>query len=49
MQKSNFQEKSWKILQKSYFTRRPTDPEYEMERGQAGTTPPGGEGQAWPS
>jgi hypothetical protein len=33
VQKSNFQEKSQKILQKSYFTRRPTEPEYETERG----------------
>jgi hypothetical protein len=32
---------------KSYFTRRPTEPEYETERGQEGTTPPGGVGQAW--
>jgi hypothetical protein len=44
--KSNFHEKSWKILQKFYFTRRPTEPEYETERGQEGTTPPGGAGQA---
>jgi hypothetical protein len=47
MQKSNFQEKSRKILQKFYFTRRPTEPEYETERGQEGTTPPGGAVQAW--
>jgi hypothetical protein len=33
VQKSNFQEKSQKILQKSYFTRRPIEPEYEWERG----------------
>jgi hypothetical protein len=39
--------KSRKILQKSYFTRRPMEPEYETERGQEGTTPPGGAGQAW--
>jgi hypothetical protein len=39
VQKSDFQEKSWKILQKSYFTRRHTELEYETERG---TTPPGG-------
>jgi hypothetical protein len=44
VQKSDFQEKSRKILQKSYFTRRHTEPEYEMERGQEGTTPPGGAG-----
>jgi hypothetical protein len=31
VQKSNFQEKSRKILQKSYFTRRHTEPEYETE------------------
>jgi hypothetical protein len=48
VQKSNFQEKSQKILQKSHFTRRPTEPEYETERGQEGTTPPGGTGQARP-
>jgi hypothetical protein len=42
---------SGKILEntaKSYFTRRPTEPEYETERGEEGTTPPGGGGQAWP-
>jgi hypothetical protein len=48
VQKSNFQKKFQKILQKSYFTRRPMEPEYETERGQEGTTPPGGAGQAWP-
>jgi hypothetical protein len=42
VQKSNFQKKSWKILQKSYFTRRPTEPEYETGRGWEATTPPGG-------
>jgi hypothetical protein len=42
VQKSIFQEKSQKILQKSYFTKRPTEPKYEMERGQEGATPPGG-------
>jgi hypothetical protein len=44
VQKSDFQEKSQKILQKSYFTRRHTEPEYKTERGQEGTTPPGGVG-----
>jgi hypothetical protein len=48
VQKSNFQEKSQKILQKSYFTRRPTELEYETERGWEATTPPGGAAQAWP-
>jgi hypothetical protein len=48
VQKSNFQDKSWKILKKSYFTRRPTEPDYETERGQEGTTPHGGARQAWP-
>jgi hypothetical protein len=43
-QSSNFQEKSRKILQKCYFTSRPTEPEYETEMGQEGTTPPGGAG-----
>jgi hypothetical protein len=42
VQKSNFQEKSRKILQKSYFTKRPTEPEYETERGLEAATPPGG-------
>jgi hypothetical protein len=42
VQKSNFQEKSRKNMQKSYFTRRPTEPEYETERGWEATTPPGG-------
>jgi hypothetical protein len=34
-------------LQKSYFTRRPTEPEYETERGWEAATPPGGAAQAW--
>jgi hypothetical protein len=42
VQKSNFQEKSRKILQKSYFTRRPMEPKYEKERGWEAATPPGG-------
>jgi hypothetical protein len=33
VQKSDFQEKSQKILQKSYFIRRPTEPEEETKRG----------------
>jgi hypothetical protein len=48
VQKSDFWEKSQKILQNSYFTRRHTEPEYEIERGQEGTRPPGGVGQARP-
>jgi hypothetical protein len=48
VQKCDFQEKSWKILQKSYFTKRHVEPEYEMERGQEGTTTPGGAGQSRP-
>jgi hypothetical protein len=48
VQKSNFQEKSRKILQKSYFSRRPTEPEYETERDWEAATPPGGAAQAWP-
>jgi hypothetical protein len=48
VQKSNFREKSQKILQKSYFIRRPTEPDYETERGHEGLTPPSGEGQARP-
>jgi hypothetical protein len=36
VQKSNFQEKSRKISQSSYFTRRLTEPENEMERGHEG-------------
>jgi hypothetical protein len=31
VQKSDFQEKSWKILQKFYFARRPTEPEGETK------------------
>jgi hypothetical protein len=48
VQKSDFQEKSWKILQNSYFIRRPTEPEDEMERGWEPGSPPGGVAQAWP-
>jgi hypothetical protein len=48
VQKSEFQEKSQKIPQSSYFTRWHTKPEYEMERGHEGLTPPGGAGQARP-
>jgi hypothetical protein len=48
VQKSNFQEKSRKILQKSYFTRKPTEPEYKTERGREAATPPGDAAQAWP-
>jgi hypothetical protein len=44
MQKSDFQEKSRKILQNSYFTIKHMEPEYETERGQEATTPPGGAG-----
>jgi hypothetical protein len=47
MQKSDIQEKSWKILQKSYFTIRPTEPEEETERGWEPGSPPGGTAQAW--
>jgi hypothetical protein len=48
VQKSDFQEKSQKILQNSYFTRRHTELEYETEGGHEGLTPPGGTGQAAP-
>jgi hypothetical protein len=48
VQKSNFQEKSWKISQNSYFTRRLTEPEDKMETSHEGPTPPGGAGQAVP-
>jgi hypothetical protein len=48
VQKSNFQEKSQKISQNSYFTRRLTEPEDETKRGHEGLTPPGGAGQARP-
>jgi hypothetical protein len=47
VQKSNFQEKSRKILQNSYFTRRPTEPEDETEKGWEAGSPPGGAAQAW--
>jgi hypothetical protein len=42
VQKSDFQEKSQKILQKFYFTRRPTEPEGEMKGGSGLGSPPGG-------
>jgi hypothetical protein len=48
VQKSNFQEKSWKILQKFYFARRPTEPEGETKGGSGLGSPPGGVAQAWP-
>jgi hypothetical protein len=47
-QKSNFQEKSRKISQKSYFARRPTEPEGETKRGSELGSPPGGVAQPWP-
>jgi hypothetical protein len=46
VQESNFQEKSRKILQNSYFTRRPTEPENETEKGWEAATPSGGMAQA---
>jgi hypothetical protein len=46
--KSDFQEKSRKIPQSSYFTRRHTEPEYKTERGHEGLTLPSGAGQARP-
>jgi hypothetical protein len=42
MQKSNFQKKFGKNHQKSYFTRRPTKPEDEMEGRLEGPTHIGG-------
>jgi hypothetical protein len=48
VQKSNFREKSQKILQKSYFVRRPTEPEGETKGGSGLGSPPGGAAQAWP-
>jgi hypothetical protein len=42
VQKSDFQEKIQKILQNSYFTRRPTEPEEEIEKGWEPGSPPGG-------
>jgi hypothetical protein len=42
MQKSDFQEKSWKILQKFYFARRPMEPEGETKGGSGLGSPPGG-------
>jgi hypothetical protein len=47
VQKSDFQEKSWKILQKFYFARRPTEPE-ETKGGSGMGSPPGEAAQAWP-
>jgi hypothetical protein len=46
--KSDFQKKSRKIPQSSYFTRTHTESEYETERGHSGHTPHGGAGQARP-
>jgi hypothetical protein len=46
VQKFDFQEKSWKILQKSYFTRRPMEPEEETKKGWEPGSPPGGVAQA---
>jgi hypothetical protein len=43
-----FKKNPRKILQNSYFTRRPTEAEDEMERGWEATSPPGGAAQAWP-
>jgi hypothetical protein len=34
-------------IAKILFTRRPTEPQYETERGWEATTPPGGAAQAW--
>jgi hypothetical protein len=48
VQKSNFQEKFRKILQKFYFARRPTEPEGETKGGSGLGSPPGGTAQAWP-
>jgi hypothetical protein len=48
VQKSDFQEKSQKILQKFYFARRPTEPEGEMQGGSSLGSPLGGAAQAWP-
>jgi hypothetical protein len=42
VQKSDFQEKSQKILQKSYFTRRAMEPEEETKRGRELGSPPRG-------
>jgi hypothetical protein len=47
VQKSDFQEKSRKISQKSYFARRPMEPEGETKRGSELGSPPGGAAQAW--
>jgi hypothetical protein len=48
VQKSDFQEKSWKILQKLYFARRPTELEGETKGGCGLGSPPGGAAQPWP-
>jgi hypothetical protein len=45
--KSDFQEKSRKILQKLYFARRPTEPKGETKGGSGLGSPPGGAAQAW--
>jgi hypothetical protein len=48
VQKSNFQEKSQKISQKSYFARRPTEPQGETKKGRELGSPPGSAAQPWP-
>ena len=48
VQKSNFQEKSQKIPQNPYFTRRLTEPEDRTEKCHEGPTPSPGAGQARP-
>jgi hypothetical protein len=48
VQKSNFQWKFKKNWQKSYFTRRPTEPEDETEGRHEASTHIGGATQPWP-
>jgi hypothetical protein len=48
LQKSDFQDKSWKILQKFYFARRPTEPEGETKGDSGLGSPLGGAAQPWP-
>jgi hypothetical protein len=48
VQKSEFQEKSQKILQKFYFARRPTEPEGETKGGSGLGSPLGDAAQPWP-
>src|SRR3954469_17718661 len=48
VQKINYQEKSRKICQKSYFSRRSTEPEDKTEKGPGGPHPCQARAHHWP-